>query len=230
MQAGAVNVLHCICVSGYYCYHYNYYHYYCISTQATSIIKRALIGLACVAWAGNYVITGCARGTREGESRPPLLFSPHASSTFLLSPLPSPLPPRKKNKTTTTKKLAPAMQAMIGPTLERLCMGQCKEREWRGRTRGGGDKGLCVLHWFFYNELEGCARAGTYASSMAWCRTALNWSVALSYAHVLCARLFITWTTLITHPTLHFCTLYRHTKASRIVLAGNDARLFSALE
>ena len=52
---------------------------------------------------------------------------------------------------------------------------------------------------------------------MAWCRTdckvALNWSVALSYEHVLCARLFITWTTLITHPTLHFYTLYRHTKA-----------------
>ena len=101
VQAGAVNVLHCICVSGYYYYHYNYYHYYhyyCISTQATSIIKRALIGLACVAWAGNYVITGRARGTREGESRPPLLFSPHASSTFLLLPLPSPLPPRKKTK------------------------------------------------------------------------------------------------------------------------------------
>ena len=56
---------------------------------------------------------------------------------------------------------------------------------------------------------------------MAWCRTdckvALNWSVALSYAHVLCARLFITWTTLITHPTLHFCTLYRQTKASTVL-------------
>ena len=39
------------------------------------------------------------------------------------------------------------------------------------------------------------------ASQMACCRidckVALNWSVALSYAYVLCARLFITWTTLI---------------------------------
>ena len=56
---------------------------------------------------------------------------------------------------------------------------------------------------------------------MAWCRTdckvGLNWSVALSYAHVLCARLIITWTTLITHPTLHFCTLYRQTKVSTVL-------------
>ena len=65
---------------------------------------------------------------------------------FFFRPSPPPSPQEKKKKTTTTKKLAPAMQAMIGPTLERLCMGQCKEREWRGRTRGGGDKGLCVLH------------------------------------------------------------------------------------
>ena len=154
-------------------YHYHYYHYYCISTQATSIIKRALIGLACVGLAGNYLITGRARGTRGRERRPPLLFSPHASSTFLLSPLLPPPPPLR-------------------------------------------------------------ARAGTYASSVAWCRTdckvALNWSVGLSYAHVLCVRLLITWTTLITHPTLNFCTLYRRTKASRIVLAGNNDRLFSALE
>ena len=100
LQTRAINVLHCICVSGYhyyhYHYHYHYYHYYCISTQVTSIIKRALIGLACVAWAGNYLITGRARGAREGERRPPLLFSPHASSTFLLSPLlPPPGPPNK---------------------------------------------------------------------------------------------------------------------------------------
>ena len=157
-KARAVNVLHCICVSGHHHrhhhhhHHYHYHHYYCISTQATSIIKRALIGLACVAWAGNYLITGRARGTREGERRPPLLFSPHASSTLLLSPI---LPPPKQNKTTTTTtKLAPATQAMIGPTLKRLCVGQSKERDWRGRTRGGGDEGLSVLHWFFYNEFE----------------------------------------------------------------------------
>ena len=143
-KARAVNVLHCICVFGYHHHHHHHYHhYYCISTQATSIIKRALIGLACVAWAGNYLITGRARGAREGERRPPLLFSPHASSTFLLSPPPpSPLPQTKQNKTTTTTKLAPATQAMIGPTLERLCVGQRGERDWRGRTRGGGDDGF----------------------------------------------------------------------------------------
>ena len=151
LQARAVNVLHCICVSGYY-----YYHYYCISTQETSIIKRALIGLACVAWAGNYLITARARGTREGERRPPLLFSPHVSSTFLLSPLPS--PPPNKTKQQQQKKLAPAMQAMIGPALERLCVGQCKERDWWGQTRGARDKGLSVLHWFFYNEFEGAQK------------------------------------------------------------------------
>ena len=103
LQARGINGLHCICVSGYYHhhhhhYHYHYYHYYCISTQATSIIKRALIGLACVAWAGNYLTTGRARGTREGERRPPLLFSPHASSTFLLSPL---LPPSAQEQAPT---------------------------------------------------------------------------------------------------------------------------------
>ena len=49
LQARAINVLHCICVSGYY-YHYHYhYHYYCITKQVTSIIKWALIGLAYVA-------------------------------------------------------------------------------------------------------------------------------------------------------------------------------------
>ena len=64
-----------------------------------AIIKQALIGLACVEWARNYLITGCAREARKGERRPPLLFSPP----------PPPLPPAK---------LAPATQAMIGPTLE----------------------------------------------------------------------------------------------------------------
>ena len=102
-KARAVNVLHCIRVSGYHHHHhYHYHHYYCISTQATSIIKRALIGLACVAWAGNYLITGRARGTREGERRPPLLFSPHSSSTFLLSPLLSPPNKTKLNNNNKT--------------------------------------------------------------------------------------------------------------------------------
>ena len=162
--------------------------------------------------------------------------SPFLSSCVLvISSFAPPPPTPNKTTTTTTTKLAPATQAMIGLTLERLCVGQSEERVWRLRTMQGRGRWrfvrvtLILLQW-----VRRCARAGTYASSMAWCRTdckvALNWSVALSYAHVLCARLFITWTTLITHPTLHFCTLYRHTKASRIVLAGNDARLFSALE
>ena len=43
---------------------------------------------------------------------------------------------------------------MVGPTVERLSVGQSKERDWRGRTKGKGDKGLSVLHWFFYNEFE----------------------------------------------------------------------------
>ena len=33
------------------------------------------------------------------------------------------------------------------------------------------------------------------------CKVTLNWSVAFSYAHVLCARLYISWTTLITPHT-----------------------------
>ena len=84
-------------------------------------------------------------GSREGDRRPPLLFSPQVSSTFLLSPL-LPLFFPNKTKQQQQKKLAPATQAMIGPTLERLCVGQSKERDWRGRTRGGGDQSLSVLH------------------------------------------------------------------------------------
>ena len=44
--------------------------------KQSAIIKQALIGLACVAWARDYPITGCVRETRKGERRPPLLFSP----------------------------------------------------------------------------------------------------------------------------------------------------------
>ena len=42
------------------------------------------------------------------------------------------------------------------------------------------------------------------------------WSVALSDAHVLCARVFGTWTTTRPEPTLHIRTLYRRTFASRL--------------
>ena len=45
-------------------------------------------------------------------------------------------------------------QAMIGPTLEHSYVRQSTERDCRGRTRGGGDKDLFVLHWFFYTEFE----------------------------------------------------------------------------
>ena len=49
--------------------------------KQSAIIKQALIGLACVAWARIYLITGCARETRKGERR-------RASSPFLSSPFP----------------------------------------------------------------------------------------------------------------------------------------------
>ena len=92
-------------------------------------------------------------GSREGDRRPPLLFSPHVSPTFLLSPL---LPPFFPNKTKQQqqKKTGACYAGYDCPTLERLCVGQSKERDWRGRTRGGGDQSLSVLHWFFYNEFE----------------------------------------------------------------------------
>ena len=43
--------------------------------KQSAIIKQALIGLGCVAWALNYLITCCARETRKGERRPPLRVS-----------------------------------------------------------------------------------------------------------------------------------------------------------
>ena len=43
--------------------------------KQSAIIKQALIGLGCVAWALNYIITCCARETRKGERRPPLRVS-----------------------------------------------------------------------------------------------------------------------------------------------------------
>ena len=63
---------------------------------------------------------------------------------------PPPLPP-KQNKTTTTTK--------TGATLALLWNVYAwfkarKETGGDGPCRGGGDKGLSVLHWFFYNQFE----------------------------------------------------------------------------
>ena len=69
LQARAINVLHCICVSGYYHHHHQ--------------------------------------------------------------PPPPPPPPNK------TKQQQQKNWRYSGPTLERLCVGQSKERDWRGRTMQG---------------------------------------------------------------------------------------------
>ena len=142
-KARAVNVLHCICVSGHHHrhhhhhHHYHYHHYYCISTQATSIIKRALIGLACVAWAGNYLITGRARGTREGERRPPLLFSPHASSTLLLSPI-LPPPRQTKQNNNNNNKTGACYAGYDWPYSETFMRGSKQGKRLAGTDQGRG--------------------------------------------------------------------------------------------
>ena len=169
-------------------------------------------------------MTGRPRGTREGERRPPLLFSPHASSTFLLSPLL--LPKQNKTTTTTTTKLAPATQAMIGPTLERLCVGQSKERDWRGRTRGVGDEGLSVLHWFFYNEFEVVQEQAPTQVQWHNAELTVKWHLTDRLLSPMRTNCFFGY--LLLEP--HWSPTQRRTKASRIVLAGNDARLFSTLE
>ena len=88
---------------------------------------------------------GRARGTREGERRTPLLFSHRASSTFLLL---SPHPSQQR------LLLSLWLATVRGPTLQSLCACQSKKLICRRRTRGWGDKGSLVLHWFFYNEFE----------------------------------------------------------------------------
>ena len=55
------------------------------------------------------------------------------------------------------------------------------------------------------------------------CKVALNWSVALSYAHVLCAQLFITWTTLITPHT------HSHTQTQPPTHPPTERSIFSTL-
>ena len=67
---------------------------------------------------------------------------------FFLRPLP-PSPPKK------WRLLGSLWLATIrGPILQRL--GACQSTEWtcRRRSRGWGDKGSFVLHWFFCNEFE----------------------------------------------------------------------------
>ena len=53
------------------------------------------------------------------------------------------------------------------------------------------------------------------------CKVALNWSFSLSYANVLCAQLFITWTTLITPHTHTHSHTHRltHPPTERSILA-----------
>ena len=143
LQARAIKVLHsAVCVSDYY---YYYYYYYCccccrcccccyISTQTSSNYK------ACADWPrlrsmrqSDYLITGRARGTREGERGPTPLFSPRASSTFLLS-----LPKK-------------AMSGYVGGSYSETFMRASKY--WKNLVRTDqerrGDKRSFVLHWFF---------------------------------------------------------------------------------
>ena len=70
----------------------------------------------------------------------PLLFSPHASSTFLLSPLPT---PPNKTKQQQQQKLAPATQAMIGPTLERWVKAR---KQTGGDEPGAGETKVCSCY------------------------------------------------------------------------------------
>ena len=136
LQARAINVLHSICVSDYYHYYYQYYYYYCccccccccccyISTDASSNYK------ACADWPilrstsrSDYLITGRARGTREGGEEA-------SSFSLLVRPRHLFFPFHKKAMIAT----------MRGTTLEPLCGRQSTERTWRGRTRGAGGGG-----------------------------------------------------------------------------------------
>ena len=83
----------------YYYYYYHYYHYYCISTQAISNYEAGADWLSLHSLSPLLSNHRLRKGnTQRGEK---------ASSPFLSStPPPSP------------RKLAPATQAMIGPTLE----------------------------------------------------------------------------------------------------------------
>ena len=81
-----------------------------------------------------------------------IVSSPFLSSCVLdISSFAPPHPP-KQNKTTTTTKTGACYAGYDWPYSGTL--GQSKETDWRGRTRGGGDKGVFVLHWFFYNAFE----------------------------------------------------------------------------
>ena len=97
-----------------------------ISTQASSNNK------ACADWPilrgtrwSVYLITGRARGTREGGEAGLLSFS-----LFV----------RPRHFFFRSHKKA----MMRGTTLEPLCARQSTERTWRGRTRGAGERGINV--------------------------------------------------------------------------------------
>ena len=91
LQVRAINVLHSICVSDYYHYYYQYYYYYyyyycccCFCCCCYILTQESSNHKACADWPilrsthrSDYLITGRARGTREGGEE--------ASSPFLSS-------------------------------------------------------------------------------------------------------------------------------------------------
>ena len=100
--------------------------------KQSAIIKRALIGLVCVAWARNCLITSRARETREGGRRPPPPFSPP----------PPPRPPKRKK---TGDRL---WLALIWNVYARV-----KARKESGEEGPGArEKKVRLCCWFFYNK------------------------------------------------------------------------------
>ena len=152
LQVRAINVLHSTCVSDYYHYYYQYYYfyfyyyyYYCCccysSTQESSNHK------ACADWPilrstrrSDYLITGRARAHAKEERKPPLFFSPRASSTFLLS-----LPQKGYDCYDEGDYSGTFMRASkFGKNLAGR-----DQVSGGGGGGGGGDKRSFVLQWFF---------------------------------------------------------------------------------
>ena len=86
----------------------------------------------------NYLITGRARGTRERERRPPLLFSPHASSTYLLLPLPPPLPPQTKQNNNNNEKTGACYAGYGWPYCGTFIRGSKQGKRLAGTDQGKG--------------------------------------------------------------------------------------------